>query len=79
MIRWLALALLLAGCATVPSTPLPVLPERLTAPLAVTKPGPHCPLDTCWFREGLWSCYEVKGEVKFCESNDPKASPRVPR
>ena len=60
-----ALALLvvvLFGCSTIPASgPAP----------------PQPPPERAWRKDGIWWCFYEKGVMKWCETDDPRAVPRL--
>ena len=58
---WWLSVLLLAACAA------PVLPP----------PPPQLPPERAWRKDGVWWCFYEKGVMKWCETDDPRAVPRL--
>ena len=60
---WWLGLLLLAACAA------PV------APVVTDSPPP----EERWVRDGTWWCFEQRGQIKWCETDDPRVIPGAVR
>ena len=45
------------------------------APVLPSPPQP--PPERAWRKDGVWWCYYEKGVMKWCETDDPRAVPRL--
>ena len=46
------------------------------APVAVTETPPP---EERWVRQGVWWCFEQRGQIKWCETDDPRVIPGAVR